>query len=383
MKNIKRSELSLIAETFLGMAVSIILLTQALNYFIEKIVNEYYDYLLQERYANWIPCIYFFSMILFIFSMSRATLLYDKALRESYWKNQPTPTFKCNFLFALSQKGLWIIIGALVVVYLVLPLNWTFKALSDIFSGRKFVALAIYLPVLTVLYLLAYISACKHWSKKRDVNQYSEEEALKLSLLIGIVYAAVPILLVYFLPVLTSIGKVLLELVTVELVVAVFVLIVCLILAIILRAYNKRKKCIKELKKVCDENKYVLSEIHAPYSSVFKLCEGENFRVIVKDKVYSCKFIGVRNKYIPLIIHENGALEFVYSTRILNLHTRKTYCYESEHKKILIVNPTPKFVYTFRDGKTVGIDNGENIGDYKFYTASAFLRALEFNALDK
>ncbi|MBR7101119.1 MAG: hypothetical protein IKC74_02415 [Clostridia bacterium] len=58
------------------------------------------------------------------------------------------------------------------------------------------------------------------------------------------------------------------------------------------------------------------------------------------------------------------------------------YDYESEKNKVLIINPCSDRVLTYHGKKTIEIDNGESIGDYKVFTATAFLNALERECLD-
>ena len=89
---------------------------------------------------------------------------------------------------------------------------------------------------------------------------------------------------------------------------------------------------------------------------------------------------------MPVVIHASGVLHFMYIVRIFKaplfqISVPKAFGYDSEHAKIVIINPTPKFVYQFREGKPFLLDNGDMVGDYKVYTTTAFLRALNLNVL--
>ncbi len=50
---------------------------------------------------------------------------------------------------------------------------------------------------------------------------------------------------------------------------------------------------------------------------------------------------------------------------------------------ILIINPIPKTVNVSENGKTALIDNGDRVGEYKIYSATALVNAIDRNCLDR
>ena len=87
-----------------------------------------------------------------------------------------------------------------------------------------------------------------------------------------------------------------------------------------------------------------------------------------------------------MAFHASGVLYFLYIVRIFKaplfqISVSKSFGYDSEYAKIVIINPTPKFVDQFREGKPFLLDNGDMVGKYKVYTTSAFLRALNLDVL--
>ena len=126
-----------------------------------------------------------------------------------------------------------------------------------------------------------------------------------------------------------------------------------------------------------------------PYLSLLFLPKGENIVLEKNGMHYSCKLIGALRKKIPVSILPGGYAQYIHTIYFRGggvLYRRvKTvkFGYESEHKKILIMNPTPKTIQTERGGKTYPLDNGFAVGEYKIFTASAFLNALQLDTLDK
>ena len=60
------------------------------------------------------------------------------------------------------------------------------------------------------------------------------------------------------------------------------------------------------------------------------------------------------------------------------------YTFEADGIKVVILNPVARRVYVeSTNGKLAPIDNGDLVGDYKFFTGNAFLRALERDCADK
>ena len=65
-------------------------------------------------------------------------------------------------------------------------------------------------------------------------------------------------------------------------------------------------------------------------------------------------------------------------------HTKvREFGYESEFSKILIINPVPKKLFCHFGNKIEEIDNGALVGGYKIYTATAFVRAIDNDILDR
>ena len=98
--------------------------------------------------------------------------------------------------------------------------------------------------------------------------------------------------------------------------------------------------------------------------------------------------MGAPKRLLPLVIHPSGALHFVHSfsmfkATLYSYTTVKDITYDSEFPKILIVNPIPIKLSCYFQNKIAEIDNGARVGDYKIYTATAFIRAIETDTVER
>lgn len=87
--------------------------------------------------------------------------------------------------------------------------------------------------------------------------------------------------------------------------------------------------------------------------------------------VFSDKGNGIRQNTIRL-----------FKVEVFHILTKLDFSYESESKKILIVSPTPKNIYSSVNGSQPRLaDVGEKIGEYAIYNSTGFLGALDRNCL--
>ncbi len=156
----------------------------------------------------------------------------------------------------------------------------------------------------------------------------------------------------------------------------------------ILRAFYNRYKFLQRLKKTCRINKYKLSKISNPYSSLFKLCGNQNFYLTRNNKTYSCKFISCIKQNVPLIFHKTGSVDVVRGITFAGVNwfqsTKKfDFEYESTCPQILIINPSMKFVYAVYDGAIKELDNGDTVGKYRVFTGNSFMNAVDRNCIEQ
>lgn len=171
-------------------------------------------------------------------------------------------------------------------------------------------------------------------------------------------------------------------------------------------ALIRRKKLLKSLKKLCREKNFSIEEIRHPYLSVFRETSEYNLSIFANGQRYQARLISCIRKGSQLIFSEDGTFSRVAPIRVpmarmvvqrgyvqgidrgngddrelLRFETQANYTFEADGKKLLLLNPPPKFVKIAYKGITRDADNGDHIGDYTIYSANAFLRALERDAV--
>ena len=333
---------------------------------------------------------------LYYYSFIRLKGIYCKPLFDSFLEKAPKKTLFANLAFLLSQWSFWVETAVLASVFIILPIGLIHPQLAEIYFDKFEVVnqahiLSVFLPILLVINLLAHISVIQLWQSGARWQKYESKKSKSSSFIYTLaIYAFAPILMAVFLPILVYIPLVF-QAIGLFMTPATTVLLVLLIAFLVLfpplRACSIRKKTIKQIKESCLQNGYDISDIKEPYLSILKPCEGESFSITKGGKTYSCKLIAAPKKSLPMAIHPDGQMHFFHEVKIrgvkiLSYKTVKHFSYDSKDSKILIVNPVPKKLMAYK-GTIVEIDNGELVGDYKIYNATAFVRAIDNDILNR
>ena len=333
---------------------------------------------------------------LFYYSFIRLKGIYCKPFFNGFVEKAPKKTLFANLVFLFSQWSFWVETAVLALVFVAFPIERIHPQLAEIYFDKFEVVnqaqiLSTFLPILLFINLLAHISVIQLWQSEAKWQKYESKKTKSSSFIYTLaIYAFAPILMAVFLPILVYIPLVF-QAIGLFMTPATTVLLVLLIAFLVLfpplRACSIRKKTIKQIKESCLQNGYDISDIKEPYLSILKPCEGESFSITRDGKTYSCKLIAAPKKSLPMAIHPDGQMHFFYEVKIrgvkiLSYKTVKHFSYDSKDSKILIVNPVPKKLMAYR-GTIVEIDNGELVGDYKIYNATAFVRAIDNDILNR
>ncbi len=329
-----------------------------------------------------------------VYSFSRQTMTCNEALRDRYFESVKDNRFISNISFLFRCPEFWIKAVVVGVMYITLPLDWVFKAYYELYySGggfsSKLLSVIPMLGIMLLLYFLGNLTAIRFWNRNKEFAKVSTKKAyIKNTMVIVVGFYMGSYVMNLMLPIILSCMPLIVDFVLSKYMIAVVAALILLVILRYLNALRKRKLCIKRLKKICAEKGYELSKIQSPYSTVFKHKDGENFSVFANGRGYACKFITARRKNIPIVIRPDEAYSQVHTIRFIRLeileYTRDHWFkFDSEYQKILIVNPSVKHVFTYRYGKYVTIDNGDEVAGYKIYTANAFLNALERDVIYK
>ncbi len=377
-------------DTLFDVVVAIIGIPQIIYFMSTRTdVGEYYRHTSIEAVPAYVCLI---TLLFSSYTFMRLAVTFNKPLRERFLESGAGNSLKNKLVFLTDQTEFWLKAGIIAVIYLLLPFNWTVKPLAVLANAvtekDKVLCLAFLLPILFVLAVLAHLSAYKRWGMNNNPDAYTKKQKRQEMLYAAIAYFGGASMFIAMLPALFPILTVVIRLLNLRRIIIIAILLCLPFVYRLLRAVFKRRAFLHRLKELCAENGYTVSEIQYPYLSLFMFLKGESFSITINEKVYSCKLISARKRNAPIALTANGELTFIYtvSMRGTVLHQRTVthkLCFESENPKILIINPVPKNVYEFHSGKLTELDNGIEVGGYKFFAATGFLHAAELNVLDK
>ena len=158
------------------------------------------------------------------------------------------------------------------------------------------------------------------------------------------------------------------------------------------RAIKKRRSFVRDLTRICAEKGISFTPVKHPYLSLFRETAGESFSLAYKGECYHCKLLGSPSRAIQLLISGEG-----YAIRrrkigigrrmrvtLFNIDRQVDFTIEGEGRRALIILPVPHDVLSINEvGVTHPLDTGDNVGEWRVYSASGFLGALERDFLDR
>ena len=106
----------------------------------------------------------------------------------------------------------------------------------------------------------------------------------------------------------------------------------------------------------------------------------------IGDNVYECKMLAFVSRNTVVRFDSKERFQVVRTFRLGTIElfhfvTDVNFRYYSEGNKVVIINPIPKKLFTREGSLFREIDTGDRIGEYKIYSATGFLNALDRNVL--
>ena len=389
---------------------------------------------------------------LVFFSVARIFAEEDHAINRTLGDPTDLHLF-AKFCRLFSSKALLLEGGIVLTLALALPANVGFFSLKSLFALTSLptafhglVITAIELPLLSLLYLLARISAWQKYADERgargeitraaeqsevaDMVMHTASDATFGSAPNGIprhggtrgfggekqdglarrsaaspspfaLFWRIPLIFAYyvigcliltfFAPILISFYFILAAIGTIR-----WWLPILLILSgvgafwlfFLLRAVHIRQRFFRNLKTACRDYGFSYSKPRRPFASLFYLGEEINFQVFANGKTYDCKLFASIRRHCPLFFHENGVVKCIHSLRFrrieyLSFTTSYRFDFESENEKICIVAPVPKTVYAGDEHWHRPIDTGMAVGGYRIFSSTGFIGALTRNCIER
>ena len=265
------------------------------------------------------------------------------------------------------------------------------------------------IPAFCVL-LWTWLEVLSEWKKTEEALQKTGKSRKENRLLIKycisacLAYPILGYLIPIFCPTFRTLGDILWMLLVLVLPIAL-VCIAVLFSFLFVRAFWIRFRFFGKLQKAARRHSYKLSEIKHPYSSVFFDHDASNFTVKAHGKTYTCKLLcglcygdpmyfedegkGKIIRYISLRFRTAAGAPFAPGRYIwqklpadlMQYRIDFKYTFDGEGTKILIVCPTPHSIYATANGQNRLLDVNDKIYGYTLMTGTAFLNALERDAI--
>ena len=339
------------------------------------------------------------------YSLLRFSVLYDREMREKFLSDgNGVYTLKEHFKFLFSFERTWILIAFSVLAFIILPTEIAvcsiYKLLIKKTTGILFgIAVSpLFALAVFIIYFIASRSAAHYWIEdsrqlKSEKFSYSLFSRIKVFFTLLFAYYLGGRLMIYLFYQISGFAilnsHMMISQKTVWAIgIIAFVFIVIPFIAKHIGALIKRRKFIKDLVRVCKENRCSLSEIRAPYLSLYKNMHGYDFDFELDGTKYACKMLSTRHRLRPITFFDGGMgahekIIRVKKTELFRIRRWFEYSFESDAKKIIVINPIPKILSVNDKGRVAAIDNGDSVDGYKIYSATALVNAIDRKTLGR
>ena len=157
----------------------------------------------------------------------------------------------------------------------------------------------------------------------------------------------------------------------------------------LLLSMKNRRIFFNSLKTLARQNSFELSEITNPYASLFSRKKQCNFTIKTKQGSFDCLVIGNVRRGVPICFTsgKEGYYRYRLGTPKHNITMQRHFEFSApgENRKIMIINPTPKFAYICDPEckKEKRLYNSDKLWDFVTYEDEAFILALDRGSLGK
>ena len=311
-------------------------------------------------------------------------------------------------------------------------------ALGD--TELYFLKSAVMCPLLFVLSFLAKTSAHKWWivartgekekmDKLKRPNTRLALELLKIIAVYSVSSGTLPTVIMLFVSLVLTLGLFKEETWIIPVILVFFA--VPYIVRIFL-SLSRRRKFYRAFRRAAEERGWSVDGVNNPIRSAVVYRPGASFIISKGDKRYAVKLASVKHRGRPTYISPDGHYTVKHTVSFLKINlfhimTDTEYKFEADARKLVVFSPMPKRLYinygrtdTAPDdgdggtlptavvlraavtggnrGKSIhgpgyvsdvdrGIikpfETGECIGDYKFFTPTGFISAMENDCLDR
>lgn len=366
--------------------------------------------------------VFIFNSVVHLFS------IYDKRVMNEFLKNQKDNVkFGVEIPKILLSREFLIETASLTVMSALIIFFGGFNEFSLVFRDTgapvwllELAKYAITLPVFFIFNTLARYEARRRWFYLAHTDNLKSLSSVLMLILRAFsivflyifVYPLAPTVIMAYAGLFGTVAALVDLLTVVGFILALVGTILIIFGSLALNALRLRRKLIKSLKRMAQENGYTLSPIKRPYASLFVWQANEcNFTITRGEKVFSCRLIGSFWQRAPMYFISNK--HAYYRHRIgtkehnVTMRSQFEYDFEGEGDKILILNPVPKNAFAtnstyvenpwYDDDKLVSrmptarkhsdaerkLEPGDKIWGYAIYNTTAFLGAIDRECLGR
>ena len=282
------------------------------------------------------------------------------------------------------------ILAALVCI---LPLPALNPVLPDLFDalGVNPPAIAVRLTLLALL-LAESVFAAMLAITSREAADVTEEfprpAIIGKTVFYSLLFLLGGIVVYIFVPYIGKLAPVAAEILRMKFVRVILAVLIALFVFSCTRALIKRRRCLKRLYALCTGLHRRCERVKRPYLSVLFPSHSLPFEIKVDDERFACKLISGRRTYTRMQVCENGVCRYVIPIKIRHIELCEIklpirFGFESKHRKIVVFNPSPNYLFVEYEKLRTPLDNGAQVGDYTIYNTTAFLNVIERGSLGK
>ena len=315
--------------------------------------------------------------VLIFYTISFLALSYDPVLRQASILDENR--LSKRIVRVVSTPSFWCELAVILLLLFVLPSG--FYRVTGVFRIASY-------PAVAVTFFLVHVAVVSRWNARVGKEETLRPRDIVKAILGRVVLVSASLIV---LPPVLLLAYMYLRVLTLFWNIAFAVVLAALILGLLLgkylRAVGKRKKMLKRLKRICDEKEFSLYCKNV-YRSILFAYEEPEITIETGKATYACKLLCTRSKKTPLYILKNGTAvadhQFKIGRITLFHHMVETrFAFESTGRKFLILVPAPVFVYGTDGGRRSDLYDSARVGDYTIFSSSAFLHALDLDALDE
>lgn len=337
--------------------------------------------------------------LVFYFSLIRTATLHHNPTKNRYfaaWDRSAPSGLREKLRFLIRSPEMLPDLAMTLFFLVVFPLSFGHQSLAFLLGthGNKGMVLLIMLPTLTLFLFAGKISALTVWSddwlRHRRVTPPEDISPLRtlgklfvLWLIFSAGCAVMPMVLVT----LNAFRKMFL---LVDPKIFIPIILGLLIFRFLLRFLviaRKRRKFLRDLRMLCGQTGFEVSDVKKWRQAIFFPTAESNFSLRKGNARYDCRFFSCPNRFSPLTFHEDGTVTCTHTLRLFGLvlfsyNFTYEFQFPADGKRLLVVLPAPRKTFIDGYGVTLLAESGARISDCRIFGGKDFLNAVERNVLD-